>query len=197
MTYAEILAAVNALTGHGDLPTETEQMIQAATLRMHQSDFYARDLSENTVDLGSEGFTFSFANTTFTRFRAIHYLRKTSAAANGTASTVYDNIDPKHLFDAYGKEVNDVWYAAGNNIVLRSSSAVRYLLAGWYQNPVISPVGNYASWIADLVPHAIIFDAASLLFQMLQQQEKSRKFDNLVLEQLALVKMQGLYAHGY
>jgi hypothetical protein len=177
---------------------ELEKMIQAATLRMHQSDFYSRDLSEATIDLGSEASSFSFnATTTFARFRALHYLRKTTAAAGGVASTVLTPLDPLHLFDQYGIERNDVWYNAGVNIVLRSSTNIRYLLAGWYQLPIISPVGSFASWIADLVPHAIIFDACSLIFQMLAQQDQSRKFDELVKDQLMQVKMHGLDARGY
>jgi hypothetical protein len=178
------------------MAAETQQMIQAATLRMHQSDFYARDIAESVVDLGSDGYGFSFANTTFTRFRALHYLRKTSALVSGTKSTVYDPVDPKHILDAYGVEVNDCFYAAGANIVLRSSSSVRYLQAGWYQNPIID-TATYSSWIAELVPHAIIFDASSLIFNMINQQEQSRKFDTLVQEQLVLVKMQGFNAIGF
>jgi len=174
-----------------------EQMIQAATLRMHQSDFYVRDLAEATINLGSSGFAFSFsAPVTFARYRALHYLRYYDNAA-AEAGKVYGHLDPLNLMDSYGLEKNDVWYVAGNNIVLRSSLAVQYLLAGWYQNPVITPFANLASWIADTVPHAIVFDACSLIFQMIAQQEQSRKFDSLVTEQLNMVKQHGVTGRGY
>lgn len=199
MTYAEILAEVTTLTDRPDMATEIASMVKAATLRMHHSDFYARDLAENTIDLGSDGFSFSFANTTFTRFRALSYLRKYDNAT-ATAGAFFDHLDigrdGKNVLNAYGVEKNDVWYAAGANIVLRSSSSVRYLLAGWFQNPITDPA-TYASWIADLVPHAIIFDACSLIFQTIDQQNQSRKYDALVAEQLQLVKMHGLSAQGY
>lgn len=197
MTYAEILAAVTALTNREDMAAEKETMIQAATLRMHHSDFYARDLSEATINTGSLSYAFSFdAPTTCARFRAMHYLRKYDNVA-AVAGDVLEHIDPTHLFDEYKVERNDVWYAAGNNIVIRSSTPLQYMRAGWYQNPIVSPVANYASWVADLVPHAIIFDACSLIFQMLAQQEQSRKFDALVLEQVGILKMHGFDAHGY
>lgn len=197
MTRAELLTEITTLTDRPDLATEIASMLVAATLRMHHSDFYARDLSETQIDLGSSGYTFSFANTTFVRYRALHYLRYTDGT---TAGKVYSPLDigrdGKNVIDIYGRDKNDVWYAAGSNIVLRSSTTVRYLLAGWYQNPDTS-VATYSSWIADLVPHAIIFDACSLIFQMIGQQEQSRKFDALVKEQLQAVQMHGLLSRGY
>lgn len=197
MTYAEILAEVGSLTNQlGAMPGEHETMIKAATLRMHHSDFYMRDLAEDTIDLGSEASTFSFANTTFARYRALHYLKKYDLA-NDVVGAELKFLDPKNLLNAYGVEKNNVWYAAGANIVLRSSTNIRYLKAGWYQNPIVSPIAQYASWIAELVPHAIIFDAASLIFQMINQQEQSRKFDNLVVEQVGIVRMHGVTGYGY
>lgn len=199
MNYAEIKAAVQTLTGRDDMAAvggEIEVMIQAATNRMHLSDFYARDLAENTVDLGTEGYAFSFATSTFTRYRKLQQLRKTSALSGGTASTIYKHLDPLNLLDTYSREKNDVWYEAGSSIVLRSSSPVEFVIAQWYQYPVITPIGNYASWIAELVPHAIIFDACSLIFQMVAQQDQARKFDALVLEQLQQVRMHGVAGAG-
>jgi hypothetical protein len=197
LTYAEILAAVIALTGREDDPAGTETMIQAATLRMHQSDFYARDISEALINLGSSSFAASFdAPGTFTRYRAVKYLRKYDLVT-ATKGKLLDKLEPETLFDAYGVEKTNVWYSAGNNIVFRSSTALQYLYAGWYSSPIISPVANFASWIADTVPHAIIFDACSLIFQTVNQQEQSRKYDGLVQEQLAMVKMHGLEGKGY
>lgn len=200
MTYAEIIAEVTTLTNSPHLSAEIASMVKAATLRMHHSDFYARDIAESVVDLGSEGFSFSFdAQATFSRFRALAYLRKydnDEAVAGALIKRLDLGNNASNLLDSYGVEKNDVWYAAGNNVVLRSSSSLRYMLAGWYQNP-ITDSATYSSWIADLVPHAIIFDAASLIFQMVDQQEQSRKFDALVLEQVTLVKMHGLNAQGY
>lgn len=200
MTYAEILAEVTTLTDRPDMASEIATMIKAATLRMHHSDYYSRDLTSATIDLGSEGYAFSFsAGATFTRYRALHYLRKYDNAT-ATAGALLKNLDlgkdAKGLFDAYGVEKNDVWYNAGANIVLRSSSSLRYLLAGWYQNP-ITDTATYSSWIADLVPHAIIFDACSLIFQTIGQQDQARKYDNLVREQLAMVQMHGHSSQGY
>lgn len=194
MTYAEILAAVNALTGHGDLPAETEQMIQAATLRMHHSDFYDRDLQEDRLILSTDATVHQFdAPATFTRFRAMRYIRTFVA---GVAGEFLTRLDPEAIIDGYGIYKENIWYVAGNNINLRSFVSISEVLCGWYVSPIIA-VGTYSSWIATTVPHAIIFDACSLLFQMLNKQEVSRKFDNLVLEQLAMVKMHGLNARGY
>jgi len=197
VTRTEIINEVVSLTDREDLAaTSIPTMVTAATLRMHQSDFYSRDLAEDMLDLGTEGFHFSFdASTTFPRFRALHYLRKYDLTGE-TAGVMLSHLDPLSLFDSYGVEKNDVWYNAGKNINIRSASSLRYLLAGWYQNPDTSATG-YSSWIADMVPHAIIFDAASLVFNMIAQQEQSRKFDSLVAEQLVLVRMHGFDARGY
>lgn len=200
MTPAELLAAVITLTNQDQFSGAGgvgEQMVQAATLRMHQSDFYARDMAEATINLGSSGFTFSFgAPATFARYRALSYLRKYDNVS-GVAGDMIAPLDPKEVLNEYGVERINVWYAAGDNIVLRSNSAVQYMLAGWYQNPIITPFATLSSWIATTIPYAIIFDACSLIFQMIAQQEQSRKYDALVMEQLNMVRQHGVLGRGY
>jgi hypothetical protein len=195
MTRAEILAAIFSLTNRPDLAGETDTCLAAATLRVHQADYFERDLAEQAVNLGTSAFAFSFdAQATLTRYRNIKYLRAYDNTT-GVKGKLLTKIDPENVLDSYGKEKNDVYYIAGNNLVCKSSASLSYLYAGWYQLPIIDP-NTYSSWIALTVPHAIIFDAASLVFQMINQQEQSRKFDALVAEQMNMVKQHGL-GKGY
>lgn len=196
MTRAEILAAINALVDKPSMASEIDTMLAAATLRMHQSDFYERDVQEQLVNLGSSASVFSFdAPSTFTRYRAIKYLRKYDPTT-ATLGKLLDKIDPERVINGYGVDKTNVYYAAGNNLVVKSSEDLQYMQCGWYANPDIA-VATYSSWIADTVPHAIIFDACSLIFQMTAQQEQSRKFDALVQEQLVMVKAHGINSKGY
>ena len=199
MTYTEILDAVVSLTNREDMAAEIQTAIQASTLRVHQSDYYSRDVTEDTITLAGTDYLHSISiQAMFPRFRAVKYLRKwdptgidpISGLPTGLAGAFFDVLDPEAIMDTYGVNKENIYYVTGGALQLRSSTQISSLLAGWYQSPKISPVGQFSSWIAEVVPHAIIFDACSIIFQMVAQQEQSRKFDALVAEQMSLVRMQ-------
>lgn len=205
MTYQEIYDDVVSITNHPEMASEIATAIKASTLRTHQSDFYSRDIAEQSITLSASGYLQTITiSPSFVRFRALKYVRKWDptgidplTGATGTPGIFFKKLDPDAVIDGYGYHKNNVYYVAGTNINIRSDTPISAVLAGWYQNPIISPVGQYASWIADLVPHAIIFDACSFIFQMVAQNEQSRKFDALVAEQMQLVRQHGLEGVGY
>lgn len=205
MTYQEIFDSVANLTNRPDLVAEITTAIQAATLRMHQLDYYERDVAEAKLILtGSEYIHQIDVRGVFARYRNLKYLRKWDPTGQdpftqqttGAAGAFFTILDADQILDGYGIEKPNVAYVAGSILNIRSNTIINQILAGWYQSPRVTPVAQYSSWIADTVPFAIIFDAASLVFQTLAQQEQSRKFDALVAEQVMQVKMHGIEMRG-
>lgn len=206
MNYAEILADTIAISGRPDLTEKIAIAIRASTLRMHQSDYYVRDIVEKKLIVTTPAYIHEFElAAVFARYRALNYIRKWDASGTdvqtglptGCAGKFFSILDPNQVIDGYGVTKPDVVYANGRTLNLRSSTADSQFLAGWYQSPLVSPISRYSSWIADTVPYAIIFDACSLLFNTIGEQETSRKFDSLVAEQVSMVRQAGLQTRGY
>lgn len=209
MTFTEIFNEVVSLTNHEEMVAEITSAIKAATLRMHQSDYYERDVAEARVILAPStyaDYTFQFDYAaTMARFRHIKYLRKWNPAGNdpntgastGAAGAFFKFLDPDNIVNGQNVEKTNVAYIAGRYLNIRSSTSLYTVLAGWYQNPFVTDTTKYLSWVADQVPYAIIFDAASIIFQMLAQQDQARKFDQLVMEQLQMVRSIGIALKGY
>lgn len=205
MNYQEIYDTVVGLTNHPELTTETAVAVQAATLRLHQSDYYERDVAEAHVIFEQSLFIQQVdIRGIFARYRNLKYLRKWDPTGadpltqqpTGAAGAFFTILNSDQILDGYGIEKQNVAYVAGSMLNVRSNTLLRHALAGWYQSPKVTPTTEYSSWIADTVPFAIIFDACSLVFQTIALQEQSRKFDALVAEQLSMVKMHGLEMKG-
>lgn len=206
MNYVELVEAVGNLTNHPEMVGEITTAIQASTLKLHQADYYTRDAVEKLLVLDQDGYVFQVdIPSNFVRYRAIRWMRKwdptgfdaTTQQNSGAAGEFLENVDPEGIIDGYGYTKPNKWYVAGNNLNLRSNSTLRQLLISYYQMPKVAPVAQYSSWIADTVPFAIIFDAASLIFQTIAQQDQARKYDLLVLEQMRIVQQHGLISKGY
>lgn len=206
MNFTEIFSEVSSLTNHPEMVAEITSAVKAATLRMHHTDYYARDMAEAKVILPSSDYYQQFnVKGSFARYRALKYVRKWDATGQdpltqqntGVAGKFFTFLDPDQVLDGYSKTKDNVMYIAGDNLNIRSNTLIQTLLAGWYQNPLVFDTTKYTSWIADDVPFAIIYDACSIIFQTLAMQDQSRKYDNLVSEQLAMVRMTGLTGRGY
>lgn len=205
MTYQELYDEVVALTNRPDLAAETASAVKSATLRCHNSDFYERDVIEKRITFAQSAFLQQFdVRGVFTRYRKIKYLRyfdptgrdAQTGQATGAAGAFFDVKDPEQALDSYNTNVLDMCYVAGNTMNIRGRTSFQNCLCGWYASPIIVPA-QYSSWIAEAAPFAIIFDAASLVFNMIGFQEQSRKFDSLISEQIQMVKMVGLGGKGY
>jgi hypothetical protein len=206
MNFAEIKAEVISLTDHPESDAVIVSAVKAATLRLHHTDYYARDLQEAKVTLLSSDYVHQFnAKATFMRYRALNYLRKWDPTGQdsltqlntGAPGNFFKILDPAQILDGYGSQKDNIAYVAGDLLNIRSNTQVQMLLAGWYAHPLVTDTSKYTSWIADDVPYAIIFDACSIVFQTFAMQDQARKYDNLVAEQLQMVRMTGLTGKGY
>lgn len=193
-TFTELLADVYTLTNRPDLVNETKLAVKAATLKAHQSDYYYKDLLETGVSFSSAAYVQGLEyRTILPRFRSLKYIRKTDV--NGTPGKILDPIAPALVLDVYGIAREDVYYAAGELIQIKSSTELQYILLGCYLNPDVAE-STYSSWVALDHPYYIVYEAAITIFKAIGQDEQAAVYKKLCDEQLSMLKSSNIEIEG-
>ncbi len=196
MTFDELLTEVYDITGREDLTSLSKNMIKAATLKAHTSDFYSRDIYETGVQFGESSLTQSFdPYNLITNFRAPKYIKRVNDETDEVGK-VFDVITPEEVIDSYGALKSDVYYIAGRTVEIRSAVAFSKILLGAYVLPIVREEA-YSSWIAELVPYFIIFEAASKIFKAVGQDQEAAYLKAELAEQFDLLRTVGLTDQGY
>lgn len=199
-----LMNEVYTCTNRPDKIAETKAAIISSTLKMHGLDYFFRDIFPAKAMFDVSQYIQALDTSTLPRFRSVAYIRKwdnsldaslisgVSGGAVPSLPPLYDSngflvnpnlatallkpIDPTNIFDEFGSERTDVYYQAGNTLMIRSSTALSVALVGWYQWPNVTDA-LYDSWIARDYKYAIIYDAASNIFASISQQDQARKYD--------------------
>lgn len=196
MTFNELLSEVYLLTNRPDLVNETKAAVKAATLKAHQSDFFSKDIHETGVEFVTSDYVQSFDYISFiSNFRSFKYARRVEDA-NDSTGKFFTILTPEETLDSYGINKTDIAYVAGRILEIRSSVAFRYMLLGCYVFPIVREA-EFSSWIAELYPYAVIYEAARVIFKTIGHDEKSRAYDTFVAEQYLLLKQSALSDVGY
>lgn len=196
-TFTELCNDVYTITKRPDLVDDTKLAVKAATLKLHQSDFYQKDIFETSINFSSLDYIQQLdVYTLFPRFRALKYFRRYDSSGTGSAKEFFKVLSPVELVDDYGIDKTNVCYLAGSVLNIRSKTAFDTALIGLYQNPVIDEL-TYSSWVAVGHPYAIVFDAARLLFKQIGFDEQSAMYEKLVAEQIAEIRASNILAEGY
>lgn len=180
------------ITNRSDLVAETALAVRQATLRIHRSALFPRDVVEGLLPLTAL-FNYQLDIATyFPRYRQFSYLRPYIQASSSPASFLIEFMRPDAIFDEYGTEKINIGYIAGNNLNIKlgptsptqqsSVGAASYdaFLYGYYANPVLSPNAAYESWIARENPGVIVLDAACLVFRMIGYEEAASRIQTMV-----------------
>lgn len=195
MTFDELLAEVYLLTKRDDLVAETKAAIKSATLKAHHFDFFSKDIYETVITADSPAYIHSIDYPAIiSNFRAIKYLRKIDLVT-GDPSDFIEVITPEQVLDGYKVVRDNVAYTAGRNIELRSDTEIQKLILGCYVNPIVTDAG-YSSWVAELYPYAIVFEAARVLFKTIGYDEQSAAYNALAGEQFILMRNSALAEVG-
>ena len=196
MTLTELIAEVYTITNRPDLVGQTLTAVRSATLKLHQSDYYYKDLRETGVSFVSALYVQQLEyRTLFPKWRALKYVRKTDAAGTDTGAFL-ELVVPENVLDNYKQNRNDICYVAGEVIQIRSSTQVQYIILGRYDNPDITQAG-YDSWIALDHPYAIVFEAASTVFKMIGDTDQFAAYTALAGMQLVELRNSNIIAAGY
>lgn len=174
-TLADMVNEVIVLTGRPDLTARIEQAVRAATIKAHSVDFFDRDLVERPIQWTTPAYIQSLPyKQIFPRFRAIKYIRK---YANSVPGAFFKDVLPELTQDSYGVDLLDIYYLAGANLELRSSTMDNYMLIGAYEYPDTSAAG-YSSWIADSFSPLIYTEAASAIHRSTGNKEQVALLQN-------------------
>lgn len=190
MNFSELYSEVLNIVKRPDLTDRINSAIRAATLKVHHSDFYYKDLVEKPVQFDEARFLQSFIpSSILPRYRKAKYIRFWRGDINGSPGKFFEPIQIENSMDSYDYIKTDVFYMAGQALQMRSSEACQRVLFGAYLHPLISPSTEYQSWIADEYPYAIIYEAARTIFRSIGFQEQAAEYDRLGLEVLSEIKL--------
>jgi hypothetical protein len=196
MTLTELQNEVYLITNRPDMAGRTLSAIRAATLRLHQMDFFAKDLFETGVVFSTPAYLQQLEYRPIVpRWRALKYIRKTDSnqADNLPFLTV---VTPELIVDAYGSNRSDICYMGSEVINIRSSTELQYILLGCYVNPAITETG-YSSWIATEFPFAIVYEAAAEVFKSVGKTEEFAAHRQMAQEQRQLILISNIQQVGY
>jgi hypothetical protein len=195
MTLAELIAEVYTITNRPDRVAETLTAVRSATLKLHQSDFYYKDLFETGISFTTAEYIQDFEYRTFIpRFRQLKWLRDWDPIGE-VAGKFYTVIAPENALDDYNLAREDICYVAGPNLHIRSKAQFQYALLSCYIHPDITELG-YDSWIALDHPYAIVYEAASSLLRMIGKPDESNAIKIMANEQLAEIRISGIENTG-
>lgn len=203
MNLAEIQAEVYSLTNRPDLVGDTLVAIRAATLKMHHTDFYYKDLCEAVLTLQSAEYVNSFETSLLANYRSMAFIRAwyptginlQTGQTTGKAGVKLTPIDFNSVLDSYGRDKQDVYYIAGKSVNLKLTTALATFLVSWYKHPNIV-TASFSSWIAEEHPYAIVYDAAATVFKGIGYDEQAVRFGGLVAEQIGLLKLSNTEIEG-
>jgi len=196
MTLTELISEVYTLTNRPDLVAQTSLAVRSATLKLHQMDFFYKDLYETGVAFSSAEYLQTIEyRTLLPRYRAFKYLKKTNLAGT-EQGVVFSLIIPDNVLDDYQLNRENVCYVAGDAIQIRSSTQLQYVIFGCYINPDVV-TATYSSWIALDHPFAIIFEAAASVFKAVGDTEQFAAYTGLALQFATEVRTSGILANGY
>ena len=193
-TFAELLADVYTLTNRSDLIAETKLAVKMATLKMHQRDYFYKDIRETGIQFLASDYTQQIDyRTLFPLYRSLKYIRK--ADSSGVPGVFFDILTPEMILDSYGVQQEDICYVAGAEIQVKSSTTFQYALIGIYQNPDIGET-TYNSWVALDHPYAIVLEAAMVVLTSIGLKEDAAVYKTMRDEQVALLLEANLVAKG-
>lgn len=174
--FNSIVADVYSLTNRADLVGETAIAVKSATLKLHASENFFKDLFEVPIQFDVPGYLQQFTYRTIApKYRALKYIRKLDSTGM-TPLGFYNIITPEQIFDSYHIERLDVAYVAGDVINIKSSTSDTYALFGCYVYPTVDTPETYSSWIAIENPYAIVYEAAKAIATMLKNDIMASSF---------------------
>lgn len=191
MDISEIQANVDLLTNRPDMIGRRDLKIQETTIRLHSMDMWQRDMVERLLIFATSDPIQVVNLSGLPRFRLFRYVRKYDPSGinpltgqnTGAAGDFFEDREPDGILnqDRYGDADDNLYYISGGAggtqdavAQFRSFAAFQYLLVAYQQNPIVSPIASYSSWLANLYPYAIITIAARSLLMSTGQTEAAK-----------------------
>lgn len=185
MDFLDLYNGVIVATARPDLVNETITSIQKSTIRMHGLDFWQKDFVERVIAIPENTndpsyFTYQIdRQKSMPRMRKLKYIRKWDTVGLAPGQ-FFSSLDPSAALDSYALNKNNRVYLAGTTLNVVSTTADLAVLVGYHKWPTVNPLAAFQSWIADEFPHAIIDDAASVVFSMIGKGDEAALYKKMV-----------------
>lgn len=193
--YNRIISYLDDDVNRADLKTAGvyDRRIQRALLKWHRKFMWTRDILEEPIVFANQNINIQEIDTRrFMRYRFLSYLRDydpnainqtTSPPTQGVAGEFYSECSPDSMRDYFGYDKDFVMYRAGEILRLRSKFVIKNCMIGYFIDPLLSPVANISSWIAELYPALVAAEAKVKIFADLgKDQEKKDAMQELAEE---------------
>lgn len=172
--YTDIRDDVFVWTNRPYLAADTDIAILQALRAAHRAALFWRDIVE--VDLPAQAVQTVqqidiAANTT--RFKQVAYIKPTGVDKH------YKPVDITDLMDDYQAYKLDVFYGMGQYLMIRAAVPVADLTLAYYQAPLVTPIENIDSWIAEYHQDLIVLWAASTILGFVGEQEIKGRVDGM------------------
>ena len=212
MTFNEMVDSVGQITKRPERIAQIQLALAKATLKFHSADFFNRDIKEvkgDWTEISGNRFMILTSGVA-PGFRKIAYLNgydDVTDSNNPRVMQQFEETSPAQIRDEYGYMKTNVYYFAGETITCWPGSTFGTLgmpalswqtglppkfLMGYYQSPKVSP-SDYKSWIAELVPFALIDEACAEIFGSIgDADEAARRKKDFQTVNLPLVRMQDI-----
>lgn len=179
--YQQIYDDVVILTGRPDLADETALAVRTATRSIHNRAHFPRDVVSSLVQLPNAVYQVALdTQVLFSRFRGASTLRALDVNSNPLSYPEIEVVELGDIYDpVYGNLRNNIAYQAGTALNVRTSIAISGLIVEYFSSPDVSP-SVYSSWIAQLAPDVITYQAASFVATATGNEEKSQKWQATV-----------------
>lgn len=196
MNLTELCNEVYTITNRPDLVAETKAAVRSATLKLHQIEYFHKDIFETGINFGTLAYIHTFEyRTLFPKFRSLKYFRK--AEASGEAGKFLEVLTtPEDVVDQYNNNKTDVCYVAGSALKVLSATEFQYGILGCYLYPDITEVG-FSSWIALDHPFAIVYEAAGKVFKLLGKTEEFQAYALMAGDERQALIISNLSPVGY
>lgn len=160
-TFAELQSLVTEQTKRPDLAAITQQCIRMAVLRAHSTDFFPRDLAEDTVTYTPSGTGLNTVADIYTALPRLRSMKTIYGMDAGKAVEQFEYRDPDDMHDtATGALRASAFTVVGTTLRFNTLRETGTLLAQFYRNPIVTSTG-FSSWIADEYPDDIALWAAA------------------------------------
>lgn len=201
--------------GRPDMQSIIDRRIQRSLMNHHRMERFQKDLVEQIYVFtppetmaslytpeGSNSLFLTNANPVnknyvqqidkrlLTRWRLFIYLNKFNTIDPlGNGSGISGEItekNPDSMFNAYGGQLEDVYYESGDYINIRASHALNQVFMGYISDPLIEPVASIYSWVAKDWPSVIAADVKRRIFGDIGKQDEQKSAEIEYKEQLLL-----------
>lgn len=179
--YDGIYNDVLELTKRPDLAEESLIAVRTATLSLHGRQAWPRDVATSLVKLPNASYLTALdAQVLLPRLKGLSTVRVCDVNFAPMESPHVEIVEMGDIYDpVYGTLKNDIAYIAGTTVNLRTSVAASGYLIEYFQVPRANR-NEYNSWIAELAPDVIVYQAAAIVFTTNGNEEKASGYQRMV-----------------